>query len=90
MPLIILGNGIGAFVVRELTVRNIAAIGRYKYLKNGAMYSIFGLGTVMVLEGFGLHLPNLVSPILTFVVIGFFFWKSVVEMDAQGDHKPGT
>jgi hypothetical protein len=44
VPLILIGNGIGAFVVRELTIRNVDNIKKYRYLKNGAMYSIFFLG----------------------------------------------
>ncbi|MDP2841158.1 MAG: DUF475 domain-containing protein, partial [Candidatus Methanoperedens sp.] len=50
VPLIIIGNGIGAFVVRELTIRNIETVKRLIYLKNGAMYSIFFLGIIMVLD----------------------------------------
>jgi len=38
VPLILLGNGIGALVVRELTVRGIDLISKFAYLKNGAMY----------------------------------------------------
>jgi len=53
VPLILIGNGIGAFVVRELTISNIDRVKRYIYLKNGAMYSIFVLGTIMVLDSFG-------------------------------------
>ncbi len=52
VPLILLGNGIGAFVVRELTLHNIERVKKYIYLKNGAMYSIGILGTVMVLHSF--------------------------------------
>lgn len=40
VPLILLGNGIGAYVVRSLTIHNIERVKRYIYLKNGAMYSI--------------------------------------------------
>ena len=39
VPLLV-GNGIGAFVVREFTLHNIERIKRYRYIKNGAMYSI--------------------------------------------------
>jgi hypothetical protein len=46
------------------------------FLKNGAMYSIFCLGIVMILEGFKVELPGYVSPLLTFAVITFFFIKS--------------
>lgn len=76
IPLIFLGNGIGVVVLRELTIRNIDRIKRYIYLKNGAMYAIFGLGTVMVLESFGAHIPHWISPVITFVSVGYFFIKS--------------
>lgn len=76
VPLILLGNGIGAFVVRELTVGNIERIKRYVFLKNGAMYSILGLGIIMVLDSFGFHSPNWVCPLVTAAVIGYFFLKS--------------
>src|SRR3989339_906819 len=66
VPLILLGNGLGAFVLRELTIKNVDKIKRYIYLKNGAMYSIFFLGLVMIIEGFGHHLPALLSPVITF------------------------
>lgn len=79
VPLILIGNGIGAIVVRQLTVHNIDRIRSYAYLKNGAMYSIGFLGTVMMLEGFGAHIPSWVSPVVTMLVIGYFFWKSIAE-----------
>jgi hypothetical protein len=37
VPLILIGNGIGAFVVREFTIRGVDLISKYAYLKNGAM-----------------------------------------------------
>ena len=80
VPLIILGNGLGAFVVRELTIHNIDKIKKYKYLKNGAMYSILFLGTVMILDSFGMHINEFVSPVITFITIGYFFWKSKKEL----------
>ncbi len=76
VPLIIIGNGIGAFVVRELTIRNIEPVKRLIYLKNGAMYSIFFLGIIMVLDSFGAHIPNWVSPVVTISIVGYFFYKS--------------
>lgn len=79
VPLIIIGNGIGALVLRQLTVSNIDRIKEYAYLKNGAMYSILGLGTIMLLHAFGFHIPEWLSPVLTFVIIGYFFWKSYQE-----------
>ncbi|MFZ3382763.1 MAG: DUF475 domain-containing protein [Candidatus Methanoperedens sp.] len=76
VPLILIGNGVGAFVVRELTLKNIENVKRYIFLKNGAMYSIFFLGIIMVLDSFGVHIPEWVSPVITISVIGYFFYKS--------------
>ena len=49
VPLILIGNGLGAFIVRWLTVKNVQHIKKYKYLKNGAMYSILFLGIIMII-----------------------------------------
>ncbi|MBI2600997.1 DUF475 domain-containing protein [Candidatus Daviesbacteria bacterium] len=76
VPLILLGNGIGAVVVRQITVGNIERIKKYIYLKNGAMYSILILGYVMVMHSFGLDIPEWLSPIATFIIVGYFFFKS--------------
>lgn len=78
VPIILIGNGLGAVVVRQITIGNIEKIKRYRYLKNGAMYSVLCLGAVMVSEGFGAGLPEWLSPVLTFAIVGGFFWKSVV------------
>ncbi|MFA7175247.1 MAG: DUF475 domain-containing protein [Kiritimatiellia bacterium] len=77
VPLIILGNGLGAIVVRQITVGNIERIKHYVYLKNGAMYSILCLGTIMLLDSFGLHIPSWLSPVITFGIVGYFLYKSV-------------
>ncbi len=76
VPLILLGNGIGAIVVRQLTIAGVDRIRHYAYLKNGAMYSIFVLGLVMVAEGFGFHVPYWFSPLVTLALIGYFFARS--------------
>ncbi|MBP7582675.1 MAG: DUF475 domain-containing protein [Spirochaetes bacterium] len=83
VPLILLGNGLGAIVVRELTIGNIERVKKYHYLKNGAMYSILVLGCIMLADSFGMHIPSWVSPVCTFMVIGFFFWKSVRHNRAE-------
>jgi len=87
VPLILIGNGIGAIVVRELTVKNIENVKKYKYMKNGAMYSICVLGLIMVLDSFNVHIPSWVSPLVTFLIIGFFFYKS---RKAIKDAKPSS
>jgi hypothetical protein len=76
VPLIFLGNGLGAIVLRQLTISNIERVKKYIYLKNGAMYSVFFLGAIMLLDSFGFHIPSLVSPVITFIIIGYFFFKS--------------
>jgi hypothetical protein len=76
VPLILIGNGIGAFVVREVTIRSVEKIKKLIYLKNGAMYSIFFLGCVMVSDSFGLHIPEWFPPLLTVSVIAYFYFKS--------------
>jgi len=83
IPLILIGNGLGAIVVRQMTVGNIDKIKKYKYLKNGAMYSILVLGAVMILDSFAVHIPQWVSPVSTFAIVGFFFWKSKKAIEAQ-------
>lgn len=81
VPLILLGSGLGAIVVRQLTVGNIDRIKSYAYLKNGAMYSILILGMIMLLDAFGFEIPEWISPITTFIVIGWFYWKSVKSLN---------
>jgi uncharacterized protein len=79
VPIILLGNGLGAVVVRQITVGNIERIKKYRFLKNGAMYSILALGAVMTCEAFGVHLPEWLSPLATFLIVGGFFWRSAVD-----------
>jgi len=76
VPLILLGNGLGALVVRQFTVSNIERIKKYVFLENGAMYSILVLGTVMLLESFGFKIPSWVSPAITAMLVTYFFFKS--------------
>ncbi len=85
VPLILLGNGVGALVVRQLTIGNIENIKKYVFLKNGAMYSIFCLGIIMILEGFEIEIPTYISPLLTLAVIGFFFIKSKIYAKKDTD-----
>lgn len=80
VPLILIGNGIGAFVVREFTVRGMNLISRFAYLKNGAMYSIGMLGGIMVLEAFGQEFPFWLAPLNTIVLISFFLFLSYREI----------
>lgn len=83
VPLILIGNGLGAVVVRQLTVGNIDRIKKYVYLKNGAMYSILILGLVMIADSFGINIPDWVSPLATFIVVGLFFLKSHLQLKSK-------
>lgn len=76
VPIILAGNGLGAFVVRQLTMGNIDRIKKYIYLKNGAMYSILFLGLIMILDSFETPIPDWVSPVITLFIISLFFAKS--------------
>ncbi|MCK9351656.1 MAG: DUF475 domain-containing protein [Candidatus Paceibacterota bacterium] len=80
IPLILLGNGFGALIVRYFTVNNIENVKKYIYLKNGAMYSVLFLGLIMTSEAFGIHVPPWLAPITTFGSIGWFFLKSKREL----------
>ncbi|MCX6745683.1 MAG: DUF475 domain-containing protein [Candidatus Parcubacteria bacterium] len=80
VPLIIIGNGFGALIVRQLTVHNVEKIKKYVYLKNGAMYSILFLGSIMILSSLGLKTPEWLSPLITFLTVGYFFWKSKIYL----------
>ena len=84
IPLILIGNGLGAIVLRQLTISNIDRIKKYKYLKNGAMYSILVLGVVMLLHSFGVNVPEWLSPVATFATVGYFFWKSKISAEDIG------
>lgn len=83
VPLILLGNGIGAIVLRQLTVGNIERIKKYIFLQNGAMYSILILGLIMLGQSFGMHIPEWVSPIATFAIIGYFFLLSKQNLQKE-------
>jgi hypothetical protein len=80
VPLILIGNGIGAFVVREFTIKGMDLITRFSYLKNGAMYSIGMLGTLMALESFGKEFPFWLSPLNTFLLLALFLFLSYKEI----------
>ena len=87
VPLILIGNGIGAFVVREFTIRGLDLITKYAYLKNGAMYSIGMLGGLMMLEAFGKEFPYWLPSLNTFLLLGLFLYLSIREIN-KAQKKP--
>jgi uncharacterized protein len=89
VPIIILGNGLGAVIVRQITVGNIDRIRRLRFIKNGAMYSILFLGAVMMCDGLGVRVPQWLSPSATFIIVGAFFGKSLWALGKE-PKKPAT
>jgi hypothetical protein len=80
VPLIIIGNGLGAFIVREFTIKGIDVIAKYAYLKNGAMYSIGMLGGLMIAEAFGKEYPFWLAPLNTTIMLVLFLYLSIKEI----------
>lgn len=80
VPLILIGNGIGAFFVREVTIRGINLVSKFAYLKNGAMYSVGMLGGVMILEAFGREPAFWFAPLNTVLLLSVFLFLSFKEI----------
>jgi len=83
IPLIFIGNGIGALVVRYVTIKGVDTVRKYRYLKNGAMYSICMLGSIMTAEALGVHVVSWFPPITTVLLVVFFFWLSKREIEIE-------
>jgi len=83
VPLILIGNGLGAFLVRYLTVHGVNTVRKYTYLKNGAMYSIGLLGMIMIFESLGQRVYSWIPPLITFLVVGLFFYLSKRELEIE-------
>ncbi len=80
VPLILIGNGLGALVVRQLTIKGIDLISKFAYLKNGAMYSIGMLGLLMISESFGREFPFWLAPVNTTALLILFLYLSYREI----------
>jgi uncharacterized protein len=80
VALILIGNGIGAIVVRELTIRGLEHVARYRWLKNGAMTSIGVLGAIMVGHALGWHPPEWLPTAVTLIIIGLAYFRSRQEI----------
>jgi len=79
VPIIIIGAGLGAVVVRVITLKNTEHLKKYSYLRNGAMYSVFFLGIIMIFEAFDFDFPLWFSPLVTMLIIFYFIHKSHKE-----------
>ena len=81
IPLIILGNGLGAIIVRQFTIHGTKYLTQFAYLKNGAMYSVGSLGFLMILEAFGKSFPFWLAPANTFILLAIFLGLSLREVE---------
>ena len=84
VALILVGNGIGAIVVRQLTIKGIDKVGKYRWLKNGAMTSIGFLGFFMILQSLGVHLPEWLPTVATLSIVGLSFYSSHKHLKYKG------
>lgn len=82
IPLILLGNGLGAIIVREFTIHGMGMLTRYAYLKNGAMYSIGFLGGMMIIEALGGEIPFWIAPLNTLIILAIFLGLSVWAVES--------
>jgi len=73
VPFILIGNGIGAIIVRQVTARHGKRIREMAYLKHGAMYALCFIGVIMVLDGLGATLPGWFSLLTTTVAMGYSY-----------------
>ncbi len=78
LPLILIGNGLGALIVREITIKGIDKVAQYRFLKNGAMTSIGFLGIFMIFNSLGGRLPEYLPTLITLFLVGLAFWKSKI------------
>ncbi|OGZ19035.1 MAG: hypothetical protein A2175_01785 [Candidatus Nealsonbacteria bacterium RBG_13_42_11] len=76
VPLILIGNGIGALIVRNLTIKSIDKVAKYRFLKNGAMTSIGILGIFIIAKSFGAVIPEYLPTLITIFLVGLAFWRS--------------
>ena len=76
VPLILIGNGIGALVVRDVTIRSIDKVAKYRFLKNGAMTSIGLLGVFIIIKSFDIYVPEYLPTLITILLVGIAFWQS--------------
>ena len=90
VPLIILGNGIGAFIVRYVTIHATKTVKKYRFLKNGAMYSIAILGCIMLAESLQVHISSWFSPLITLIIVSTFLWLSIKEIRKEETHRNKT
>ena len=78
--LIAIGLGVGAVYVRALTVLLVerGTLAEFRYLEHGAFYSILALSVIMFAQSL-LHIPEVVTGLLSAGLIGLALWSSVLH-----------
>ena len=73
------GLGIGAMVVRSMTIQLVKSgtLSEYKYLEHGAFYAIACLAAIMFVSTL-IHIPELVTGVLSVSFIAAAYWHSVI------------
>jgi hypothetical protein len=73
VPYILIGNGVGAVIVRLITAKHGRKIQEMTYIKHGAMYALCFIGVIMILEGLGAELPGWLTLLTTTVAMAFAY-----------------
>lgn len=78
------GLGIGAYFVRSMTIHLVESdtLAQFKYLEHGAFWSILILATIMFASTL-LHIPEIVTGILSVSLIGIAVVHSIYEKKIQ-------
>lgn len=78
LPAIIAGLGVGAYVVRYLTVIMVEreVLGHFVYLEHGAHWAIMGLGAAMIADLF-MEVPEPVTGLVGVTFVTLAYWSSV-------------
>ncbi len=84
--IIAIGLGIGAMYVRSMTVMLVekGTLNEYRFLENGAFWSILVLAIVMFLH-VEFHVPEVVTGLLGAGLIGASFWASVRDKACRSE-----
>ena len=77
LPIIVVGLGLGAYMVRTLTVIMVKrkTLDTLKYLEHGAHWAIFGLAGAMLLN-LVMHVPEIITGLIGLLFVGLSYYSS--------------
>ena len=84
--LIAIGLGVGAMYVRAMTIMLVekGTLTEFRYLEHGAFYSILVLSVIMFTQSL-VHVPEVITGLLSAGLIGMAFWSSVIYNRKHSD-----